>query len=70
MRGLVSARSLHRLWFHVNGVSVANASRGSQRVAMVVESFLATFATKSRTSNGRECWNMLVREAVATSWDI
>ena len=33
---------------------------------MVVESFIATFATKSRTSNGWQCWGVLFREVAAT----
>ena len=35
---------------------------------MVFESFIATFATKSHTSNGGECWDVLSREAAATIW--
>ena len=34
---------------------------------MMVESFLAAFAAKSRTSYGRECLGVLLREVAATS---
>ena len=36
----------------------------------MVESFLATIATKSRASNGRGRWGMCIGEASATSWII